>query len=100
MLQYNPDLKYISRRLRREMTESEQVLWLHLRRKQLLGVRFYRQKPIGNYVVDFYAPEAKLVIEADGSQHLDANHTQNDARRDLFLASQGLKVLRFTNYKY
>ena len=97
MLQYNPNLKHISRRLRREMTESEHALWLHLRRKQMLGVQFYRQKPIGNYVVDFYAPEAKLVIEVDGSQHLDANYAQNDAQRDLFLATQGLKVLRFTN---
>ena len=97
MLQYGPKLKYFSRRLRKGMTESEQVLWLQLRRKQLLGVQFYRQKPIGNYVVDFYAPEAKLVIEVDGSQHQGAGHAQNDARRDLFLASQGLKVLRFTN---
>ena len=97
MLQYNPNLKYISRRLRKGMTESEQVLWLQLRRRQLLGVQFYRQKPVGNYVVDFYAPKAKLVIEVDGSQHLDAGHAQKDARRDEYLASQGLKVLRFTN---
>ncbi len=97
MLQYNPNLKPVARRLRKKMTESEQALWLQLRRKQMLGVQFYRQRPIGNYVVDFYAPEAKLVIEVDGSQHLDANYAQNDARRDIFLASQGLKVLRFTN---
>jgi len=56
MLQYKPNLKYIARRLRRETTESERVLWLHLRRKQLLGVQFCRQKPIGNYVVDFTHP--------------------------------------------
>jgi very-short-patch-repair endonuclease len=97
MLQYSPNLKHISRRLRREMTESEQALWLHLRRKQMLGVQFYRQKPIGNYVVDFYVPEAKLVVEVDGSQHLDAGHVQNDAYRDEYLTSQGLIVLRFTN---
>ena len=97
MLQYNPNLKHISRRLRREMTESEQVLWSHLRRKLMLGVHFYRQKPVGNHVVDFYAPKAGLVIEVDGSQHMDANHAQNDARRDKFLASQGLIVMRFTN---
>ena len=97
MLQYNPNLRYISRRLRKGMTESEQALWLQLRRKQLLGVQFYRQKPIGNYVVDFYAPEAKLVIEVDGSQHQDASHTQNDAYRDEYLTSQGLIVLRFNN---
>ena len=97
MLQYNPNLKQIARRLRREMTESEQALWLHLRRKLMLGVQFYRQKPVGNYVLDFYAPKAKLVIEVDGSQHLDSGHAQKDARRDEYLASQGLKVLRFTN---
>ena len=99
MLQYNPNLKYISRRLRKETTESEQALWLHLRRKLLLGVQFHRQKPIGKYVVDFYASKARLVVEVDGSQHLDADHAQNDARRDIFLASQGLKVLRFTNLR-
>lgn len=97
MLQYNPNLKYISRRLRREMTESEQALWLHLRRKLMLGMQFYRQKPIGNYIVDFYAPKARLVIEVDGSQHMDANLAQNDVYRDECLTSQGLKVLRFTN---
>ena len=97
MLQYNPNLKQIARRLRRETTESEQALWSRLRGRQLLGVQFYWQKPIGNYVVDFYAPKARLVLEVDGSQHMDAKHTQNDARRDIFLVSQGLKVLRFTN---
>lgn len=97
MLQYKPNLKYIARRLRRETTESERVLWLHLRRKQLLGVQFYRQKPIGDYVVDFYAPQARLVVEVDGSQHLDTSHAQHDAYRDECLASQGLIVLRFTN---
>ena len=97
MLQYNPNLKHISRRLRGELTESEQALWLHLRRKLMLGVQFYRQKPIGNYIVDFYAPKARLVIEVDGSQHLDASHAQNDAWRDEYLTSQGLIVLRFNN---
>ena len=53
------------------MTDSENVLWLRLRRKQLLGVQFYHQKPIGNYVVDFFAPRARLVVEVDGSQHME-----------------------------
>jgi very-short-patch-repair endonuclease len=70
------------------------VLWSRLRNKQLLGVQFYRQKPIGTYIVDLYAPKVKLVIEIDGSQHLQGDHIQKDRRRDEFLASIGLKVLR------
>ena len=66
MLQYNPNLKQIARRLRRETTESEQIIWLHPRRKLLRSVQFYRRKPIGNYVVDFYAAKVKLVIEMEG----------------------------------
>ncbi len=97
MLQYNFRLKNIARRLRREMTESERVLWARLRKRQIRGVQFYRQKPIGDFVVDFYAPKGKLVVEVDGSQHLDADGAQNDVWRDGCLASQGLKVLRFSN---
>ena len=72
MLQYNPNLKQIARRLRRETTESEQALWSRLRGRQMLDMQFYRQKPIWNYVVDFYAPRARLVLEVDGSKHTDA----------------------------
>ncbi len=79
------------------MTDSEQALWSRLRRKQLLGVQFYRQKPIGNYVVDFYASKVKLVVEVDGSQHLDADHAKKDVERDCYLTGQGLIVLRFNN---
>jgi very-short-patch-repair endonuclease len=97
MLPYNRRLKPNARRLRSHMTDSEQVLWSRLRRKQLLGVQFYRQTPIGNYVVDFYAPLAKLVVEVDGSQHLQGEQLAADAKRDAYLASQGLMVLRFDN---
>jgi very-short-patch-repair endonuclease len=86
-----------ARELRKNMTEAEQALWFKLRRKQLLDVQFYRQRPIGNYVVDFYAPSAKLVIEVDGSQHLEKDHLVLDEQRDKFLESQGLQVLRFDN---
>ena len=79
------------------MTECERLLWSRLRRKQLEGVQFYRQKPIGDYVVDFYAPAAKLVVEVDGSQHKEPVHAENDALRDESLKSQGLRVMRFTN---
>ena len=97
MLRYRSVLKPISRYLRAGMTECERLLWSRLRRKQLHDVQFYRQKPLGSYIVDFYAPAARLVVEVDGSQHLDVTHAENDARRDIFLASQGLIVLRFTN---
>ena len=67
MLPYNTNLKQASQKLRREMTDAERRLWSRLRAKQILGVQFYRQKPVGNYIVDFYAPAANLVVEVDGS---------------------------------
>ena len=79
------------------MTNSEQMLWSRLRKKQLQSTQFYRQKPIGTYIVDFYAPKAKLVVEVDGSQLLGLEHRQNDAERDAYLTSEGLRVLRFSN---
>jgi very-short-patch-repair endonuclease len=95
MLRYNGNLKSKARQLRKNMTDSENALWSRLRNKQLLGVQFYRQKPIGGHIVDLYAPKARLVIEIDGSQHLQGDHVQKDRRRDEYLASIGLKVLRF-----
>ena len=97
MLRYRSNLKPTSRHLRSEMTECEHLLWSRLRRKQLHGAQFYRQKPIGSYIVDFYALVARLVVEVDGSQHQDYIYAQNDAYRDESLKSQGLRVLRFTN---
>jgi len=95
MLKYNPNLKHIARSLRTEMTHSEQMLWSRLRKKQLQSTQFYRQKPIGDYVVDFYAPKTKLVVEVDGPQHLGLEHRQNDGERDAYLTNSGLQVLRF-----
>ena len=100
MLNYNPNLKHIARGLRSEMTGCEFILWSRLRRKQLLDVQFYRQKPIGDYIVDFYAANAKLVVEVDGSQHLSLDHKQNDGERDAYLTSAGLQVLRFSSIRY
>ena len=97
MLTYNPRLKAKARQLRRDSTDSERALWSRLRNKQISGVQFYRQKPIGGYIVDFYAPGAKLVIEVDGGQHLEGPHVQNDMSRDGHLGSLGLKVLRFNS---
>ncbi len=97
MLEYNVTLKEPSRNLRSNMTEAERLLWTRIRRKQLQGIQFYRQKPIGNFIVDFYAPAAGLVIEVDGSQHLETEHRVRDELRNDFLAEHGLTVLRFDN---
>jgi very-short-patch-repair endonuclease len=92
---YNNALKQPARHLRTTMTDTEQQLWVRLRRKNLLGVQFYRQKPLGNYIVDFYAPRAGLIVEIDGAQHLEEAHAARDAQRDAYLVGQGLQVLRF-----
>src|SRR3972149_1755538 len=97
MLPYNPNLTPPARRLRKEMTDAEQFLWARLRRKQILGVQFYREKPLGSFIVDFYAPKANLVVEVDGSQHGDADHAERDAERDAYLVARGLHVIRFSN---
>lgn len=97
MLNYRRKLKQPSRELRNSMTDAEQVLWSRLRGKQLHGVQFYRQKPIGPYIVDFYAHAAMLVIEVDGGQHYEPGHARHDAERDRFLADRGLLVMRFDN---
>ena len=97
MLNYDPKLKRNARRLRAEMTDSERLLWSRLRRRQIKNVQFYRQKPIGSFIVDFYAPKARLVVEVDGSQHLYASHARQDQHRDAYLKAKGLRVLRFNN---
>jgi very-short-patch-repair endonuclease len=79
------------------MTEAEQFLWARLRRKQLNGLQFYRQKIIGDYIVDFYCAEAKLVIELDGSQHYKESGRERDSVRDGHMADQGLRVIRFSD---
>lgn len=97
MLPYDSRLKSNSRTLRSNMTDAEQKLWQRLRRKQINGWQFYRQKPLGPYIVDFYCAAAHLVIEIDGSQHYEPEHQQADGLRDEYLDGLGLRVLRFDN---
>jgi len=85
MLKYETSLKPKARALRSNLTDAEQLLWTRLRRKQILDVQFYRQKPIGNFIVDFYAPKASLVIELDGGQHYQPEQQDYDRRRTEFL---------------
>ena len=93
MLPYNPRLKEFSRELRGNMTEAEKLLWSRLRRKQLKGLQFYRQRIIGNFIVDFYCPGARLVIEVDGGQYYTAEGIDKDARRDGQLECLGIRVV-------
>ena len=91
----NPKLTPNARKLRREMTKEERHLWYDF--LKLLPVMVHRQKVIGSYIVDFYIAQAKLVIELDGSQHYDATGQIADAKRDDYLRSLGLEVLRIPN---
>ncbi|MGD0947397.1 MAG: DUF559 domain-containing protein [Candidatus Binatia bacterium] len=97
MLKYEARLKEPARLLRNQPTDSERRLWSRVRRRQILDLQFYRQKPIGSYIVDFYAPAVGLVVEVDGAQHFEPIQTSNDRARTGFLESHGLRVLRFTN---
>jgi len=83
--------------LRRQATPAERRLWACLRKRQLAGRRFRRQHSIGPYVVDFYCPSERLVIELDGAGHEDVARACYDARREAYLRSRGLRVLRFEN---
>lgn len=99
MKPYNKNLKQASRNLRSNMTEAEQLLWQRIRRKQILGLQFYRQKPILNFIVDFYCPAVNLVIECDGGQHYTETGLEADQNRDHALDELGLMTLRFSNHQ-
>jgi very-short-patch-repair endonuclease len=94
-LSANSSIKSKARALRKSMTESEKILWSHIRRKKQDGMYFRRQHPYGIYILDFYCFEASLVIEIDGMIHL--NRRDYDIERTKYLRSSGLNVLRFTN---
>lgn len=83
--------------LRRRMPPAETMLWQAISRRQVLGKKFRRQVSIGAYVVDFYCPEIKLIIELDGDSHFIDEGQEKDIRRDAFLSGNGFKILRFTN---
>jgi len=79
------------------MTDAEMLLWSKIRGKQLKGQQFYRQKIIGEYIVDFYCPKSRLVIEVDGGQHYSAEGKERDGVRDHYMARAGMAVLRFSD---
>ncbi len=83
--------------MRRAPTEAEQKLWNFLRRKHLAGFKFRRQQPVGPYILDFYCFEAKVAIELDGGGHALDDQRAYDDQRTQYLASQGIRILRFWN---
>ena len=97
MLPYNKNLKNLARDLRKNATDAERRLWSKIRGKQLKEYQFYRQKNIGDYIVDFYCPAAKLIVEIDGGQHYAETNIVKDEARDKFLSDLGFRVLRYSN---
>jgi very-short-patch-repair endonuclease len=89
------ELKARAKAMRSNMTPAESKLWYHLRGNNLANFHFRRQQIIGSYIVDFYCHSAALVVELDGSGHLD--QVAYDQKRDETLAGLGLRVLRFYN---
>ena len=83
--------------LRRNQTNAEKKLWSVLCNRQMCDVKFRRQFSIGRYILDFYTPEYKLGIEADGGQHYEENGTQNDELRTRELSKLGVEILRFSD---
>ena len=95
MVHYQHRLVGHARELRKRQTKEERKLWYTFLNS--LPVKFVRQKPIGQYIVDFYCAEAKLAIELDGSQHYAAADEGYDSQRNLFLNEQGITVVRYSN---
>ena len=88
------DQRQFTKTLRQNMTDAEQLLWRHLRAHRMDGQKFRRQQPLGPYIVDFIHFGLRLIVEADGGQHVDSDH---DATRDAWLRNQGFTLLRFWN---
>lgn len=95
IIPYNPELKELAKKLRNNSTLSEVLLWEHLKGKQILGCDFDRQKPIDNYIVDFFCNKLMLAIEIDGDTH---NYkAEEDQERQERLEKVGIRFLRFND---
>lgn len=92
-------LKKIRRRLRKKETEAEELFWQRVRNKKVNGLKFKRQHSICNYIVDFYCPSEKIIIELDGEYHDTEQQNVKDKLRDAHLQTLGFKILRFRNEK-
>ena len=92
-------LRELARELRKKPTSAEEILWQLLRNRQLLGFKFRRQHQLGDYVVDFFCSDARLVIECDGLVHDRNEQWHHDQIRHAYMVSQDVRVLRFTNQR-
>jgi very-short-patch-repair endonuclease len=92
-----PERTDLSRKLRRDQTSAEQRLWRAISNRQLGGLKFVRQMPVGPYIADFACRQKRLIVEIDGATHSSDDELAHDARRDAYLRSAGYEILRFGN---
>lgn len=93
----NKRLIPLAKNLRKRATDAERLLWRYLRAKQMEGIKFRRQEPVGDYIVDFICFDRRIIVEIDGGQHARDENINKDKERDEWLRNQGFKVLRFWN---
>lgn len=94
---YNPKLKELARQLRNNATKSEIKLWQQLKGKRMYGYDFHRQKPIDNYIVDFFCNKLELAIECDGYSHQLPEVWEKDVKKEQRLNELGIAILRFSD---
>lgn len=98
---FNKSIETEKRRLlRKQQTFTENILWMHLRKRQTLGYKFRRQYSVDHFVIDFYCPELKLAVELDGSVHEIPEQKNYDAARQKYLEAFGIKFVRITNEEF
>jgi very-short-patch-repair endonuclease len=97
IIPYNPKLKELARELRNNSTKAEIILWLKLKSKQMYGYDFHRQKPIDNYILDFFCQELMLGVEVDGYSHEIIEVFNKDVIKEEKMSSFGITILRFTD---
>ena len=93
----NTSLRMIRKKLRNKATVAESTLWKYLKNSQLKGIKFRRQHSIGDYIVDFYCPSARLAIELDGAVHTYDIINERDRNKTIFLEKMNIRLLRFEN---
>jgi len=97
ILPYNPKLKDKARQLRNNSTKAEIELWMFLKGRQMMGYDFHRQKPIDNFIVDFFCKELMLAIELDGYTHTFEKVADRDEKKEQRLGELGVRIVRFKN---
>lgn len=99
IIPYKPYLKEYARELRNKSTKAEIILWQKLKRKQMYGYDFHRQKPIDNYIIDFFCHELMLAIEVDGYSHELIEVFNKDGKKEKRLNELGVTVMRYSDYQ-